>query len=227
MNILAIDSITPVLSVTAQGPAGTVTVNLAGGGQHAEKMVDCIERSVELAGFTPRETGLVVCAEGPGSFTGLRLAFSAAKAIQLAAGCPLRPVPPLHCYARAFSEWPGVVLSVLDAKKNRFYVQIFRRGEPVTEALDIDERGVLAWIDSEERVLVTGPDALLFSAALERTAPTLDITALPSGIAGISAEMLAFAQNSDANYTSDIADHDGPLYVRQSDAETSTTEKRT
>jgi len=226
MNILAIDTITPVLAVTAKGPSGKITVAITDGGQHADKLVDAIDRAIALAGFSARETELVTCAEGPGSFTGLRLAWSAAKAISLAAECPLIPAPPLPCYAIPFADWPGAVVSVLDAKKNRFYAQVFRRGKSVTEALDMEEKGLMGFVDPSERILVTGPDAILFAEQLHSAIPGLDVTALPSGLSGISGELAEFAEIAFPGYTDGVPDHAGPIYVRKSDAETGTAAKQ-
>ena len=220
MNIIAVDSITPVLSVTASGPNGKITINVSSGGQHAENMVPIIDRAMSLAGFTARETNLAICAEGPGSFTGLRLAYAACKGIQLAASCTLRPVAPLPCYAHQASEWPGAVISVLDAKKNRFYAQVFRRGTPVTDALDVAAKDIMQFVDAAERILVVGPDAMLFSSTLADAVPSLDLTTLPSGTNGISDIMVIFAENENAHYNQEVPDHAGPVYVRKSDAET-------
>lgn len=223
MNILAIDTITSVLAVTASGPAGRATISIVSGGQHAEKLVETVAQAMAIAGFTARDTELVTCAEGPGSFTGLRLAWSSAKAVSFASGCPLVPVAPLPCYASSFDSWPGAVISVLDAKKNRFYVQVFRQGKAVTEALDMDERDIMQFIDPAERVLSTGPDAILFGERLCAAFPTLDVTALPSGLGGISQIMAEFAEKAFSGYTDGVPDYAGPVYVRKSDAEIGTT----
>lgn len=225
MNILAIDSITPILSVTARGITGSTTISVATDSHHAEKLISVIENALSLAGFTAKETELVVCAEGPGSFTGLRLAYATAKAIQLAANCPLVPVPPLLCYATPFASWPGAVVSVLDAKKKRFYVQVFRRGTPITDAMDISEQELMQFVDPSERILITGPDATLFSEELSLIVPALDLCVLPSGTNGISNELLLFAEKQFPYYTEAVPDYAGPVYVRKSDAETNCTSK--
>ena len=151
---------------------------------------------------------------------GLRLAYAACKGIQLAASCTLRPVAPLPCYAHQASEWPGAVISVLDAKKNRFYAQVFRRGTPVTDALDVAAKDIMQFVDAAERILVVGPDAMLFSSTLADAVPSLDLTTLPSGTNGISDIMVIFAENENAHYNQEVPDHAGPVYVRKSDAET-------
>jgi len=220
MNIISIDTVTSCLSVTAKGINGEITVSMKSGVQHAENLVNLIDHTINLAGFTPMETELVVCAEGPGSFTGLRLGWSSAKAIQLASSCPLIAVPPLPCYADVFKSWSGAVISVLDAKKLRFYVQIFKKGTAITEALDIQETDVLRYVDQTDRILVTGPDATLFSERLLLSCTGLDVTTIPSGVDGISSTMTVFAENGFSGYNGKIPDHAGPIYVRKSDAET-------
>jgi tRNA threonylcarbamoyladenosine biosynthesis protein TsaB len=226
MNILAIDAITPILSVCASGPNGKVTVTLDSGDQHASHIITLAERAMEIAGFSPRETALVAVAEGPGSFTGLRLAYSAAKAIVLAANAHLVPVPPLDCYARAAVDWPGAVVSVLDAKKSRFYARVFRQGQPMTEPLDIAAQELSGLVDPEERVLIVGPDASVFAEAAQSALPQIDVTAMATGTSGIAADMVLFAESASSAYTIPIPDHAGPVYVRKSDAEINSTERK-
>ena len=153
MNILAIDTITPVLAVTASGSAGEATISMRkNNSQHAEKLIEVIDIAIKMAEFPIEETNVVVFAEGPGSFTGLRMAYAAAKAIHLATGCTLLPASPLQCYAYTHSTWPGAVISVLDAKKKRFYAQIFRQNQPMTEPLDIEAGEVFSFIDKTESI---------------------------------------------------------------------------
>jgi len=219
MNAIAIDTVTSALSVTAYGPKGTVTTAVTGGGQHAPAMLEVVETTIARAGFAPRETGLVAVPEGPGSFTGLRLAWAAAKALCFSANCPLVPVPTLDAYASRFSDWNGPVVAVLDAKKSRFYARIFRRGVAVTEPMDILAGELGRFLDPEDRLLVTGPDASLFTEELSGLNPLLSCLSLPFGETGMSHELLLLARAFPEGYTKNMADHIGPLYVRRSDAE--------
>ena len=84
MNILAIDTLTPTLSIAALGSNGLVTQSFAGKGtSHAERLLPLIDAAVSAAGFTAVDTETVLAPEGPGSFTGLRLGFAVAKALHL------------------------------------------------------------------------------------------------------------------------------------------------
>lgn len=224
MNIIAIDTITPTLSISARGPSGTATLSICNTGQHAQHIITLLDSVLNIAGFSAIETTMVLCPEGPGSFTGLRLAWSTARAIQLASNCILQPIPPLECYTLELLNWPGVVIAVLDAKKNRFYVQFFRCGAKATEPLDISPIEISLYIDKEERILITGPDAELFDSLVSQQIPNLDITVNKTGLNGISYNMLLFAEKNKQDYnTKQVNDSDGPLYVRKSDAESSST----
>lgn len=222
MNVLAIDSVTSVLSVTAIGPNGSATITLEGGPQHAESLVPLMERAMKTAGFGPNETEIVACAEGPGSFTGLRIAYAACKGLALASGAQLVPVPTLARYAESLDAWPGAVISVLDAKKDRFYAQVFRRGAAATEALDVAPGEIMRYLDPAERILAVGPDADVFAEALSGAVPGLDLAWVAAGKRGISASLAEFAKDHWREYTKKVPDHAGPTYVRKSDAETNT-----
>lgn len=223
MNILAIDSLTSTLSVSACSLDRSATVSYAGLGQHAERMIDLVARALDIVGIEPRAVQLVACPEGPGSFTGLRLAYAAAKGIQLAAGCPLLPIPTLELYAHGLADWPGAVVSVLDAKKERFYLQVFRRGEAATGPLDASETDCARLLDPEERVIVVGPDAQAFLERLRGSFPAIDAVALPAAPETAANALIARAKAAFACYTNPVPDHAGPVYVRKSDAETSAT----
>lgn len=225
MNALSIDTITPSLSVSAQGPKGLCTISVANGGQHAPALLELIDSALSRAGFTARETEFVAVPEGPGSFTGLRLAWSAAKAVSLASECPIIPVPTLDVYADTFKAWPGPVVSVLDAKKARFYVRVFRQGEGVIDPLDMAAADLPRFVSDEDRILITGPDALLFSEEFSSHFPLSTCTAIPSGESGMSEKMLFIANSRLAGYNERIPDHAGPIYVRKSDAEIELSER--
>lgn len=219
MNIVAIDTVSGIISVSAAGTAGRCTMSLESTVQHAETLTDLLAKAISTAGFTPQETERVICAEGPGSFTGLRIAYAAAKGLQLAAGCSLYAVPTLYCYARPFLSWDGKLISVMDARKKRFYCQIFAQGTQSGDAMDCTPEEAFSQIDNNDSVLITGPDADIFISGTDRFSDTSRIISIPSGKNGISSTMIEIALAGDTQYTWEVADHDGPRYVRKSDAE--------
>ena len=76
---------------------------------------------------------------GPGSFTGLRIGLAAAKALAYAWNVKIIGVSTLQALAYHFPY--STVMPMIDAQKNRAYVQIFDRLKQISEIeiLSIDE----------------------------------------------------------------------------------------
>ena len=93
---------------------------------HSERLQPAIAYLCELAGITPADLAGVAVASGPGGFTGVRTGMSAAKAIALALGLPVAPVPTLEALA-AQSPLDGLVAPMLDARKDKVFAALYRR----------------------------------------------------------------------------------------------------
>ena len=72
-------------------------------------------------------TGICV-GKGPGSYTGLRIGVSTAKGLCFASGIPLYSVPTLGCFDFSNCTTPFVI-TVLDARRDEVYAQVWRLGE--------------------------------------------------------------------------------------------------
>ncbi|MNR75290.1 tRNA threonylcarbamoyladenosine biosynthesis protein TsaB [compost metagenome] len=93
---------------------------------HGERLQPAIAHLCELCGITPAGLSGVAVASGPGGFTGVRTGMSAAKAIALALGLPVAPVPTLEALA-AQSPLDGLVAPMLDARKDKVFAALYRR----------------------------------------------------------------------------------------------------
>ncbi len=135
------------LALETSGPAGSVAVSRGGRplarrtveqrGGHASLLVPSISDVMGEAGVEPRHLGGVVVGEGPGSFTGVRVAGATAKGIAHALGIPLWAVSSLAAAALAGEEWaPPVVRYVLfDARGDRVYGACYGVGARGLETL--------------------------------------------------------------------------------------------
>jgi tRNA threonylcarbamoyladenosine biosynthesis protein TsaB len=66
---------------------------------HSEKIFEAAEWLFRISGIQPADLDSVAVSEGPGSFTGLRIGFSAAKGIAYGANIPIVPVPTYEAFA--------------------------------------------------------------------------------------------------------------------------------
>jgi tRNA threonylcarbamoyladenosine biosynthesis protein TsaB len=153
MNILAIDTATSLFSVAVSSPQGIRQFDADAGPRHSEILMEVIDYLVRSSGLEAKDLELVACMQGPGSFTGIRIGFAAAKGLALARGIPLVAAPTLNCIAAPAGVWPGIVVPAIDAKQKRFFTAIYRQNERLTGYMDADA-GEIA-----RAVLAVRPDA--------------------------------------------------------------------
>ena len=70
---------------------------------HSEKIFEITENLLKLSNIKIADLDAIAVSEGPGSFTGLRIGFSAAKGIAFGANIPLIPVPTYEAFALQLS----------------------------------------------------------------------------------------------------------------------------
>lgn len=231
MNILALDSAGEVLSAALETESknGTESGNffyteIDAGTRHCELLMSCADWLCKCAGIKPENIDMVACMEGPGSFTGLRIGFSAAKGIALALGIPLVAVPTLDCIAYPLSFWPGIVVPAMDAKKGCFFTALYRQGQRLTDYIDAPAELVAAEITKERRspnstlepVLFTGCGAQMLFSRLGTLLPPVSVSVNSDFKTGAARGLLKIARN---NIIYKGGSNLGPVYLRKSDAE--------
>jgi tRNA threonylcarbamoyladenosine biosynthesis protein TsaB len=100
-------------------------------GSDTESLLPAVVDALSRAGLALDDVDRVVCGEGPGSFTSLRIAGSIAKGIALGRGIPLYAVSSLALAAAASGE-PGRFVVTIDALRDEWYVAVFERQAPQT-----------------------------------------------------------------------------------------------
>lgn len=160
-----------------------------------------IEALLRRHGVGLREVDRIVAASGPGSFTGIRVGLTAAKALAEALGCPVAAVSTLQALASFGSAARRV--AVLDARRGEVYAGLFG---PSLEPLAAESVGPLAALEAAltPDVEIVTPDPALLPG--RRVTPAPRALAAAIGRLGQSSEPMDPA-GLDANY------------VRKSDAE--------
>ncbi len=90
----------------------------------AERLVPEIQNLFQKAGYKIRELSAVAVGVGPGSFTGVRVALSAARGLGLALNVPVWGVSSLEAYAYGAD---ADVFVALDTKRSDYYVAGFNK----------------------------------------------------------------------------------------------------
>jgi tRNA threonylcarbamoyladenosine biosynthesis protein TsaB len=160
MNSIAIDTSTETLGICFQNKKDQVLCfSLKMGFQHSTLLIPWLEKIIHQAGTSPGELDLVICSSGPGSFTGLRIGLATAKGLATGADCPLTGISSLDAIAYGQKHDPGIVVPVIDARKNRFYTAFYKKGERVSGYGDMTKEALLDNCRRYHDILLTGPGA--------------------------------------------------------------------
>lgn len=136
MNLLAID---------ASGIAGSVAYlkdgKLAGEYYfcdkltHSQTIMPMLEHMKSLIQIDLDTVDAVAVTAGPGSFTGLRIGVTAAKALALALNVPIIGVPTLDVMANGIPFTEHYICPIMDARRNQVYTALYKGTEGKVERL--------------------------------------------------------------------------------------------
>ena len=221
MVVLGVDSATAdaVVGVTAGGELvreARVDPGPDGRPRHSQVLLEEIERSVEEAGGWARIERIAV-GIGPGSFTGLRIGVSTARALAQARQIPIVPVGSLTALARGISEGGSAALAlpVIDARRSEVFAALFGGDGAQLWAPFVTQPAELAARveELEETPLAAGDGALRFGAELEAAGATVAPPDDP--IHRVAARHICAVGEAAAEATPDQIQ---PLYLRPPDA---------
>lgn len=95
--------------------------------RHAELLLPMCEGLLAEAGLRRAGLDVISAGHGPGAFTGVRLAISAAQGIALALDIPVVTISSLAALAMQAPDNGAAILAVIDARMGEVYAGIFRR----------------------------------------------------------------------------------------------------
>lgn len=175
---------------------------------HQERLAPMVQAAMADAGLAFADLDRLGVTVGPGSFTGLRVGLAFAKGVSLALKIPCLGVGTLE--ALGTSAGAGPAAAVIDARRERVYLQLYLDARPCSEPelLDIDEaRSTLQAFFKGERLQLLGPGASLLDSLGRNT----DALQAPDPI--IIARLAALSPAA--------VGRPAPLYLRPPDAKTS------
>lgn len=125
--ILAIDTATRLISIALHnGTQILAEHSWQSSNQHSVELSPAIDDMMHKAGVTGADLTAIAVAQGPGSFTGLRIGISVAKAMALALSLPLVAVPTFDIVAYATAYFKGSLYVAVQAGRGRIHVQRYR-----------------------------------------------------------------------------------------------------
>jgi tRNA threonylcarbamoyladenosine biosynthesis protein TsaB len=128
---LALDTATDRASVAlgvqgGRGRSPVVEEHVSGARRHATTILPLIQELLRRAGSRLDDLEGIVLSDGPGSFTGLRVGASVAKAFVHARRLPLWTAPSLLVRAAGVARADALVLAVSNALRGEVYAAAYR-----------------------------------------------------------------------------------------------------
>ena len=224
MKILAIEtSAKSVSAAVVENGVPLVSAYQNMGLTHSRTLMPLVDGMLSAAGLRVQDMDLLAAANGPGSFTGLRIGVSALKGLAWALEKPCCGVSTLAAMARNLAHMEGLIICAMDARRNQVYNALFLAHDGVLTRQCPDRAIGLAELAEEiknrpEPKFVVGDGAgLCYNHLLEqdvpcRMAPPQLVMQNAVGVALAAEEMAAAGQVTTAR---DLV----PVYLRLSQAE--------
>jgi len=220
---LAIDTATDIASVAISKPGRYPAARrIQGARQHAAQLLTLIQQVLADAGATLRDLTEIVVGDGPGSFTGLRIGWAAAKGLAHERELPLVAIPSILGAAHGASEFEResrAIAACFDALRGQVFGAVYVFHPDRVETVVAPALFTLAELTRATSVrpaLVVGDGAERYPAEVEAWTgkPPVPLDALPP----IAGRLLRLADDKGARRPLDDALAE-PVYGRPAEAQ--------
>lgn len=127
MIILAFDSTAKAASVAvSDGEELLALYNIDNGLTQSELLLPMAENILKSLKLTFDDVDLLACAVGPGSFTGVRIGVALVKGIAFGKNIPCVSVSTLDELAENLAGLEGIIVPVMDARRQQVYTATYR-----------------------------------------------------------------------------------------------------
>ena len=196
---------------------------------HSQTLMVMAEDLLKSCGKTVSDITHLAVAEGPGSFTGVRIGVAAAKGFAWGGELPCYGVSTLEAMAAQLGAWQGYVCSVMDARRSQVYHALFHVECGKCTRIRDDRAVSLQDLGAElqnltEPVFLVGDGSNLCYNTLSESVPSLVLPAehrmhqRAAGVALVAREKILRGEAGNAGELT-------PNYLRLSQAERERLEK--
>lgn len=187
---------------------------------HSLKAMPAVEQLLKDCDTDVKELTKIVVANGPGSYTGVRIGVTLAKTLAWSLDIPLVPVSSLAVLASSGRYFNGYLSPIFDARRGQVYTGLYRYPDGKLENV-LEDRNVMLtdWVEElknyEGEILFVGNDTGIHAEAIQEAlgekavlAPFVSHNPRPSELAYIGMDM----EESTAHEVL-------PNYIRMAEAE--------
>ena len=155
MKVLAFDTSSKALSLAIledKQVLAETTINIKK--NHSITLMPAIDFLMASLDWTPKDLDRIVVAEGPGSYTGLRIAVATAKTLAHTLNIELVGMSSL--WALVPYQQEGLFVPLMDARRNNVYAGFYENAKPVMPEAHLSFAEVLEKVTDAEQVTFVG-----------------------------------------------------------------------
>ena len=155
MKVLAFDTSSKALSLAIledKQVLAETTINIKK--NHSITLMPAIDFLMASLDWTPKDLDRIVVAEGPGSYTGLRIAVATAKTLAHTLNIELIGMSSLLSLVPRQQE--GLLVPLMDARRNNVYAGSYENAKPVMPEAHLSFAEVLEKVTDAEQVTFVG-----------------------------------------------------------------------
>jgi len=160
--LLCIDSSGATLAVCVmKNDEALASYNENTGLTHSCTLMPKIIEIIEQSKITLDDIDYFVCANGPGSFTGLRIGISAMKALCHVKNKKMVAVSTLDGLMHNTADFDGLICPIIDARRKEVYTSLYYKGEKILDDCGISLDELFEIIRKENKNVVFVGDGVL------------------------------------------------------------------
>ena len=155
MKVLAFDTSSKALSLAIledKQVLAETTINIKK--NHSITLMPAIDFLMASLDWTPKDLDRIVVAEGPGSYTGLRIAVATAKTLAHTLNIELVGMSSL--WALVPYQQEGLFVPLMDARRNNVYAGFYENAKPVMPEAHLPFEQVIELIKGASQVTFVG-----------------------------------------------------------------------
>ncbi len=185
---------------------------------HSERLMPQIAFGLKQSGIELKDVDLVTIANGPGSFTGIRIGLATAKGICMAHKIPLLPINTLELLAYNLFGSSRQILPLIDARMGEVYAALYSSHiEQLIPPQNVKPADFLQKISKP--VVIVGDGLASYRKIIERSEIDFE-SALPHQNIPLASILISIAlRNPVPDYNFDQISELEPFYLRKSQAE--------
>lgn len=209
MKVLAFDTSSKALSLAIledKQVLAETTINIKK--NHSITLMPAIDFLMASLDWTPKDLDRIVVAEGPGSYTGLRIAVATAKTLAHTLNIELVGMSSLLALVPYQQE--GLFVPLMDARRNNVYAGFYENAKPVMPEAHLPFERVIELIKDASQVTFVG-EVVPFVEQIQKHLPRTNFKeTLPN-----AANLALLAWDKEADSLHDFV----PNYLKRVEAE--------